>query len=271
MDADGSGKATMTFAQIEELLQVSRTTIWRYYSSDLFTRVIRRGEVLTLYYRGIVPVCLDYGIKHWGTSCEVNLEDLADLKTIATLADTLSLQSKSRFIATKKRRSDICAELGRKRAPKGSFVPAISDSKIDALFNDSSQDMSEISPGIKKREHGTVFVGDAWTPFGASQATIANHLGKSYRTVSRRLKSAPKLKVAYSSGQTAHEFNFYKFQDEENWTTISNRFFIKDGIVYKRMCSLYRPILSLTTKRRRLRVLSSAWERVSAQKEALVV
>jgi hypothetical protein len=116
-------------------------------------------------------------------------------------------------------------------------------------WDSSEQSISEISLGIMKKEYGTLFVNESWTPFGTSQTTIASIFSKSIRTISRRLKSASKIKVAFNTKQTFHEYDYYQFKDKEDWTNLSSKYFISNGLVFKRMVSLYQPILSLTTKK----------------------
>lgn len=248
MDTKGSGKVVLHISQIMEVLQVGRTTVWRYYTSNLFTKIMKRGDLLTLYYKGIIPLCVEYNISHWGASTEINVEDLHNVKYFSTLAETLSMQARSRYLANKEKRNKVAESLNKRRAPKGSFSPALSDSKLDSVFT-SEQSISEISLGIMKKEYGTLFVNETWTPFGTSQSTVANILSKSLKTISRRLRLANKIKVAYTTTQTPHEYNHYQFKDSEDWSNLAARYFINNGIVFKRMVSLYQPTLSLTTKK----------------------
>lgn len=253
MDTKGSGKVTLTMSQIEDVLNISRTTIWRYYSTKLlFPKTIKRGELLTLYYRGIIPLCIDLGINHWGTSTEINIEDLQKIKQFSTLAVTLSIQAKSKYLANISVKEKAAANSNRKRAVKGTYNPAINNNKLDSIFTSDHKSISEISPGIMKKEYGVLFVNDQWTGFGPSQSTIGKKINRSIRTVNRRLREVNKIKVAITDKQMAMEYNYYSFLDKEEYSNLSGRYFIEDGKVFRYTTSLYQPILSLTTKKKRL-------------------
>jgi hypothetical protein len=258
MDTKGAGKVTLTVSQIQDLLQVSRITAWRYYTSTLlFNKVIKRGELVTLYYKGIVPLCIELGISHWGASAEINIKDLRRIKYFSTLAETLSLQARAKYLANLNVKKEARERLNKKKAPKGSFTPALSDNKIDAIFTSDLKSVSEISTGIMKLEYGTLFVNQSWTPFGASQSGVAFKLKRSLRTINRRLQLANKVKVALTDNQIAHEYNYYKFIDSEEFSNLSGKYFINNGSVFKRQPSLYQPILALTTKKAGLNRLKS--------------
>lgn len=262
MDLNGAGKATLHIQDILRILGVSKTTLWRYYSdSSLFKQVIRRGELLTLYYRGIIPLCIDLGISHWGTTTEIRLEDLPNAKKLITLAEILSLQKKSRYLANKKASEQAAKKQKNKKNIQ--FTAAITDKKIDSIFNISDsklESISEISTGIMKLEGATLLCNEKWRSFGGSQFSVADNLGRSVRTISRRLSDFPRVKVAVTNPTIAHEFNYHKFHDREDWGNFSSQYFLLNGKVFKRQPSLYKPSLMLTRKRRRLNDLQSKYD-----------
>ena len=256
LDTKGAGKATISIGRIREVLGVSETTAWRYYTDQrLFPKVINRDGLLTLYYRSLVRICVDLGIAHWGVSTELKVKELVNAKKLITLAEALSLQKKSRFKVLKEARAEAKKDKEQKKNPRS---PAISDSKIERIFelSDSKKEsISEISTGIMKLNGALLLCNEKWQKFGGSQFSVARNLGRSVRTVSRRLADFPRLKVAVTTPSTSHELNYHQFNDREEWTRNAGKYFLVEGKVFRRQPNLYRPTLELTTKRKRLNSL----------------
>ncbi|MBD2201687.1 hypothetical protein H6G33_10040 [Calothrix sp. FACHB-1219] len=252
MDKNGSGKSILDSKYIQKTLDISKTTLWRYTKSNLFFKIIRRGELYTFYYKSLVRICLENEVDNWGASCEIEIEDIKDLKYYSTLATQLSLQGQSRYLANK----SLTKNSNRNKP--------LSDKDIASLFNNGTNPISDISTGIILLRSGVLFVNDKWSSFGGSQLTVANRLGVSIRTVNSRLRRAQKIRVAQYSPDNRFFLREALFNDEENWTNTSSKFFTTTllydsaAVVVKRP-SIYYPQLALSSKRYRRAALNRAW------------
>lgn len=277
-NASGNGRCFLPVQQILDTLQISKTTLKRYYSDpDFFyqenTRNSKPPEItnknyLVIYPVALTKVCLEYKLKDLGSVTEINQKDLVNAKKFSALSIILDLQKRSRYIANKMLKKAALDLLGKKRLPKGYGVQkALTDDQIYSLFDNSTQ-LSELSLGILKLDKNKLFVNNSWVVFGGSQGTAAIKAEKHIRTINRRLKGFSKLTVAQASPDNFSIYEELQFSDSEQWTNESSKYFIEDGYCYERLCSIYKPILHLFNCRYLRVKLSKLWSKVDTSLES---
>jgi hypothetical protein len=278
-NASGNGRCFLPVQQILDTLQISKTTLKRYYSDpDFFYQThtsyskppeITNKNYLVIYPVALTKVCLEYKLRELGSVAEINQKDLVNAKKFSALSIILDLQKRSRYIANKSLKNAALQSLGKKRLPKGYGVKkALTDDQIYSLFETSGDQLSELNLGILKLNKKKLFVNDSWVVFGGSQSTAAYKADKSTRTINRRLRGFTKLAVAQASSDNFSIYEELQFNDKEQWTNESNKYFTEDGYCYERLCSIYKPILHLFNCRYLRVKLSKLWSKVSNSLES---
>lgn len=273
-NASGNGRCFLPVQQILDTLQISKTTLKRYYSDpDFFyqenTRNSKPPEITKNGYLIVNPValpkiCVEYKIRDLGSVTEINQKDLVNAKKFSALSIILDLQKRSRHIANKMLKKAALDSLGKKRLPKGyALKKAATDDQIYSLFDNKTEEtLSEFNAGVIKLEEKKLFVNNSWVVFGGSQETAATNANKSIRTINRRLSGFSKLLVAQASPENYSIYEELQFTDNEEWTRKSNKYFIEDGYCYERLVSLYKPILHLFNCRYLRNKLNKLWSKV---------
>ena len=276
-NASGNGRCFLPVQQILDTLQISKTTLKRYYSDpDFFYQEntrnskppkITKNGYLEINPKALPKVCLEYKITDLGSISEINQKDLVNAKKFSALSIILDLQKRSRHIANKILKKAALDSLGKKRIPKGyGLKKALTDDQVYSLFNNLTEEtLSEFNlPGIVSLDKKKLFVNEGWVVFGGSQGSAATKSNKHIRTINRRLKNFSKLSVAQSHPDNFSIYEELQFTDSEEWTTKANKYFVKDGYCYERLVSLYKPILHLFNCRYLRRKLSKLWSRVDS-------
>lgn len=276
-NVSGSGRCFLPIEVILDVLQISKATLKRYYSDpDFFYQTytvnskppeVTSKGYLVVYPVGINKVCRAYNIRDLGVISEINVEDIIHIKKFSALMAILDLQRRSRYLANKYAREKVLVTLNRKRAPKGSWVPALDNSNLDKLFSSPTEkSVSEISAGILKVEKKYLYINEGFNVFGGSQSTAASELQRCVKTVTRRLKGFEKLsvvKLAKDNLMTYHNLS-------EDWSYEASKFFMKGDYCFERLCSLYRPILHLFTAKCSRRRLSVMWSKLAKDSDMQV-
>lgn len=279
-NASGNGRCFLPVQQILDTLQISKTTLKRYYSDpDFFyqenTRNSKPPEITAKGYLIVNPValpkvCLEYKIRDLGSVAEINQKDLVNAKKFSALSIILDLQKRSRYIANKSLKKAALDLLGKKRLPRGYAIQkALTDNQIYSLFDNLTEEtLSEFKTGVIKLDKKKLFVNNSWVVFGGSQSTAATKADKSIRTINRRLRGFNKLTVAQASLDNFSIYEELQFSDSEQWSNNSNKYFIEDGYCYERLCSIYKPILHLFNCRYLRNKLSKLWSKVDDSLES---
>jgi hypothetical protein len=273
-NVSGSGRCFLPIDVILDVLQISKSTLTRYYSDpDFFYQThtvnskppeVTSKGYLIVYPVGINKVCKAYNIKDLGVISEINVEDIIHIKKFSALMAILDLQRRSRYLANKYAREKVLVSLNRKRAPKGSWSPALDNYKLDKLFSSpTKKSLSEISAGILEVEKNYLYIHEGFTVFGGSQSTAASELKRCVKTLTRRLKGFEKLSVVRLAKDNLSTYQELVQTDSEQWSSESSKFFMKGDYCFERLCSLYRPILHLFTAKCSRRRLAVMWSKLS--------
>ena len=291
IDTHGSGKVEFTVQQAANLLHKDDQTIRRYLSQGkaigLFRSVDRTAGRCTVYLASLFAVAHKHGIQQLGAFARVGVEDLGRLKMLATEIEAESLQRQS---AHQKRKE--LKQAGRQRL-----------SSIDRIFRLES---SEKSRGAKDRKKmplkqklkrsvihvgsRAVFVSSRFTVFGGSQAAIAKRLGRSDRTVRKRLSNTHRQRINAARTESGKPLlplirkkQVCQLQSvqKQDWGAIvrssqdvgqldiareASRMFNSFGQVFRAGCNIYYLAIELTGKRqakRRYKQFSATQERLS--------
>ena len=176
IDRVGSGRIECAIADLADALTVSIATIRRYLKDGRRLKFFRNARtangIVTLFYASTVQVCMATGLKSLGAITEVAVSELKNLKAIATQAEAQKLQQAS-F----------------RKARKGLKRPL---STADELIPSSVKSHPRKRSGASGRVIQTtskrfLLVDEDFVLFGGSQRTTANNLGRSIRTIVRRL------------------------------------------------------------------------------------
>jgi len=250
MDVRGEGRATITIADAAEALKRSPVTIKRYIrqgvANKLFTGVVKRDSgTYTIYYRSLHKVAIELGLESLGAAFEVGIEDLPHLKLLATQAQAQSLQRASRFQRTRE------AKKGVQRA----------EEFLAPSFNSGGGKGQILFYGLC-----TTYVSAEVETFGGSQQQVGEILGRSRRTINRRLNNAYRRKKGLSPlwrKQIAQESREAAVRINGKFAT--PRFFSRKGRAFKLLCNVYAEDLVL----RPIRYSRSKFKRLSTQITAL--
>ncbi|MBD2076272.1 hypothetical protein H6F86_20795 [Phormidium sp. FACHB-592] len=173
VDTLGRGCAEFDLRQMAASLGRGVSTVQRYLRDGLKLRLFRSVNGLgagqyRVYYAGLHNVCRRMQISNFGAVVEVTVGDLRHMRFIAAEAQAQHLQKCSRFKAQQKHKRGLA--------------------KPGALLSPS-----HYSVGVRGKvlHHGrsATYVSEDFIPFGTKQSTIAKSLGRSDRTIRRRLSN----------------------------------------------------------------------------------
>ena len=182
IDQSGSGRVQCAIADLANVLQVSIATIRRYLKDGKRLKFFRDARtahgIVTVFYSSTVQVCMANGLESLGAVTEVAISDLHNLKAIATQAEAQKLQQASYHKARK----------GQKRP-----IPTANE-LIPSSVKSQPCKRSGASGQVVQTGDRFLFVSPDFIPFGGSQRTAAKNLGRSSRTVARRLSNRDRFK-----------------------------------------------------------------------------
>lgn len=169
-------------ADLAEALGVSIATIRRYLKHGMRLKFFRNARIangiVTLFYASTVQVCIANGFSNLGAVTEVAVSELKNLKAITTQAEVQKLQQASFHKARK----------GQKRP-----LPT-PDELIPSSVKSQPCKRSGASGQVVQMGKRFLFVSPDFIPFGGSQKTTAQNLGRSARTIVRRLSNRNRSK-----------------------------------------------------------------------------
>lgn len=240
-DRNGCGWAEFTLQEAATALNKSIPTIKRYLKQGqklgFFYNPSKHGNNIRLYYRSLFKVCEEFELDNWGAVTEISIDELPQLKLIATEIETQRLQDSSRYQATRVHRNGVAE-------PNELIAPSHSSRGVKG--------------NVIHRGNTALFVDEHFVPFGTSQRTIANSLSRSDRTIRKRLSNSYRCERGLAPldrvqlVQTSTELNDryavllrqferseLKMMDGVWMSDWSDRLFVCNGLVFKSLCNVY--------------------------------
>ena len=265
IDKKGSGRVVIDRRDILQTLDISLSTFYRYIqNTKLFHTVIRDGNSYTIHYSSLIKVAISYGIEKLGGCGYILVEDLKEWRENSTLLEALDLQKQSIYAARAGAKYD-------KRERRGGCAKPTVDFQtiIETVERKKFKGTSDIALGVLLKDRVLYIDGDSYAPFGGSQTTIGNKLGRCTRTVIRRLKNAPKLYQAIGKQEYEHDYSL-RWIDEKDLHNNLNKLFIKNFPqmpvnTYKSYTNLYMPVITMTKKSFLRYKLDAQWGYINSQ------
>lgn len=239
LDISGSGKVSFTKEELISILGVSKSTVYTYLKSPLFTRIVKHKNregvlVYTFYYKSFKQVAKMLKIENVISSsfCFWNdIKHFMDKRRTATEVIAESLQARSFYCARNKKDN------------KQHLI------NTDNIFSDNQLSVSDNTPGIKRTDYGIFFNVEYYAPYGGSQNTISKVLNRCRQTINKRLKNKIKVQQFVKRDLTALQFAQQQFVDSEDFTNVcSSKYICKFGEVYEKYTNLYKPLYVLKLK-----------------------
>lgn len=220
LDLFGRGYVTVSQQQLEKL-QVSRSTIHRWLLEGkklgFFIKAVFKGNTLHVSLGGLLRVCSNNSIRHWGTTALVPLEEILvdnGRRITASLITIQAFQSSSQYAAKH--------QLNKLERAGYQIL------EVDDLLNyqTSQKPDSGGTPGVLHVSETKIWVGRRFIPFGVSQERVSRELnsrphscGVSDRTLRRHITAAEvphkqivqgkgeytEIGVALENGATSHK------------------------------------------------------------------
>lgn len=239
LDPKGSGKAEAQIETILELVDRKLSTVYEWLRDAKKAGALRSWRIenglLTAYYTSLPKLCERLELEDWGAVGEVPLEKIKELRSVAVEVETQSQQEKSEFAskAVLKRRERETVKF---------YTPKDLIDQEDEPWRGASALQSSLKATFVFRGPYKIFVGEAFVPYGASQAAIAAAVNCSDRTVRRHLEGTAKKqlvqsKPAYSLITTALKHGGIYGGDEETYLTQTakgQRLFERNGMTSAR-------------------------------------
>lgn len=236
--ARGTGRAEFAIQEAASTFAKSEKTIKRWLTIGrkygLFRHYTTRSGAVIVYHSSLFKVCQLLNLKDWGATAEVELNELRHAKVLATEIQVEKMQRSSRYLAKQK---------ARKEGYRGEIV------KPEKLITSSA-----ISTGalVKHFSKYRIFVSEKFKLYGVSQKSVGRALGRSERTIRRRLsnhirekKGLPivlKRQLCQTKPEYRLKYQFHKlcsdFNDSESKRLF--QFSYRNQIeTYRAECNLY--------------------------------
>ena len=173
--AYGTGRAEFAIQEAAATFQKSEKTIRRWLTIGrrygLFRDYETRRGLVIVYHSSLFKVCQLLELNNWGATADVELQELSNAKMLATEIQAEQMQRSSQHLAKQKAREE------------GYHGEIVQPEKLITS--------SVISPGalVKHVSESRIFVSDQFRIYGASQKGIGAALGRSERTIRRRLSN----------------------------------------------------------------------------------
>ena len=175
---DGCGITRTSLNELAEWLQRSTRTVWRYLQEAKKLGFIHRhwwvGDKLNIEYCSMKRIAKKLGLKAIGAVGMFPLKDIQHARAKAAEIQAEGLQRQSDY---------------KKKEEWGRFARGQA-SASELLARTSSSARVTGGDAFIARGKRLLYLGPHWRPFGGSQATIAQRLGVSVRTVQNRLNNS---------------------------------------------------------------------------------
>lgn len=251
LDVNGSGYADVELYKTMNDLNLARATFYKYLKNKVFIREVVQTKPRTfrVFYASAVKLItnfiMDEVIDDLGVALDVYLEELEDWRELITLGQAITLQTQSIHAALKSAK-----EKGKGKVPIIS-IPEIFEGKKQILdFNEKRKNrknkrkknksasdsglpsyMNILNPSLilkkvyDKQRILLYFDSNIYSPIGGSQDTIALRMGRSIRTIQRRLKNVDKVQQCFTNPNLTQEYKMECFIEGEDWITYTKKYF----------------------------------------------
>lgn len=220
-DQKGCGSVTVPLTLVQEAIECSRTTLWRYLKDTKVIRSYRINKgIVTIYYRSLINVCKDLGIEQLGGIGKV--DTVHDLYENSILITALQMQHTSELIAKKENKNSSLTFKGKKISPdeerqRYSFHNTVlkyfdSDGNSltshmcrGAMVGTSSKNETKLLGVVRVFETNkgitNLILSSRVLPYGASYKGIARRLGITPKAVGHYLRKASRVRIILRPSQ----------------------------------------------------------------------
>jgi hypothetical protein len=226
-DVYGSGNVSFDVAELARLFKRTISTIKANLRLarrlGVFRLVTLTGMTARVNYLSLNKLCIKFDIKHLGATFELFDNELTQIRSQVIRMTTNKVQAQSIYRANVKAKEQKLPEI----------------IKPSEIFESASEHSHGVT-AYKGRQRDLLLVDSSFTPYGASQATIANNLGCHRQTVSRHLGdinnlgSVPRFQVLVKTRDDINSADLYL----EHPVDLYSYCFVGKQL-YKRHCNIY--------------------------------
>lgn len=250
-----SGKATFNIDKVCNTFSVTHHTVRNWMREgiklNIFKRILKvaKGE-FKVYYTSLIKLCVAKKLDTFGAVGNATLNEVKTIKVSSAEITAQSVQASSRYLA-KKENLNI-------HSSQRVTLP-------EELFDTEGNPSSELCVGALgyNSDHNTLFVNQSFKPYGASQFTIGNKLGRHIKTIERRLKKTSKIRIARFDRINSIELQIA----QQDWSCDIGRYLKVNslqicpnenalGKTFKLLTNIYYPAYLLTSMKCRRRELN---------------
>lgn len=255
LDQAGSGYADIDIYTTQQILNISHTTFYRYLKdTHIINNVVKIGKgKLRVFYKSLIKTALSLKIRSLGAIAWIQVSDLVNWRQTSGLLEALKLQNQSLHVAKLAERQNKAKPDRRKYISIDNIFESLIVNNIhEKELNISSKIPCKISPWAMLLNDRLYIDADQGLPYGGSQATVANAINKSTRTIRRRLQNTIKIQQALGKKEYESLAPELKFIDSEEGTNLADSFFIFNFPsftvnTFKHYCNLYYESFTLTS------------------------
>ena len=226
-DVKGCGNVSFDVAELARLFKRTISTIKANLRLarrlGVFRLVTLTGMTARVSYLSLNKLCMKFDIKHLGASFELNDDELTQIRSQVIRMTTNKVQAQSIYKANA-------------RAKEQKLPLIVKPSKIFG----SALEHSHSVTAYKGRQRDLLLVNSNFTPYGASQVTIAENLGCHRQTVSRHLgninglEGVPRFQVLVKTDDNINSPDFYMSHPVDLYS-----YCFVGKQLYKRHCNIY--------------------------------
>lgn len=250
--ANGTGRANFSLQDAANMFGKSEKTIRRWLTLGtrygFFRQYSTENGNAIVFHASLVKLCRQLNLPSWGVTAEVDLTDLKNAKVVATEIQIQHMQRASYYLAHKQARTE---------GYRGKIA------KPETLLTSSATSTGALVQHVSEQR---IFVSEQFKLYGVSQAGVGQVLGRSDRTIRRRVSNplrqrhglSPVLKrqLCQTKPEYARQDLYYRLCS--NTDTGENKRFFRltqpnnQTTVFKSECNLYgfdHPLLSCKTQR----------------------
>lgn len=270
LDTNGAGQTVISIKEVAEALDCKPRTIENYlkHGSCLYRRVIKLAPgFYQVYLKSLVQVTLQRGLETFGAVAYATVAEVRKIAVTATEVTAQAGQCASRYQA-KVEQKNFANPNSKKRSRKKFKAPLPAEKLFGGIpqFVDLAGPTSEICPGAIgfNQTHKTLFVNSSFVDYGISQAYVAEKLNRSKKTITKRLRNTPKLRIAKFDRLNFIEARVLREEghpDEGRFLKVKSLEICPNsealGKTFKLLTNVYYPAYQLTSLARRRRELNA--------------
>lgn len=237
--ANGTGRATFSIKEAATNFGKSKKTIRRWLTigkkHEFFRHYQTQNGVAIVFHTSLFKLCNRLELPSWGVTANVELADLKHATVWATEIQIQHMQRASHYLA-------------RKQAKTEGYRGKIA--KPETLLTSSATSTGALVQYVSEQR---IFVGEHFKLYGVSQQGIGQALGRSDRTIRRRVSNPlrhrnglpPVLKrqLCQTKPEYERQYLFHKLCSDSNKEEAKRFFCLSKSrdkrIVFKAECNLY--------------------------------